>query len=107
MNVKWIKSRNIGFGGRAVRKFLLLYRETLYNIKRKAKKCVFEFYIIKLIFSIGFFSNSRSRNEVMMMLRRNPNIDIKIIRSKYPDVDVDKLLRDDKTRGHFVPKVDI
>uniref|UniRef100_A0A0K8V080 Uncharacterized protein n=1 Tax=Bactrocera latifrons TaxID=174628 RepID=A0A0K8V080_BACLA len=87
MNVKWIKSRNIGFGGRAVRKFLLLYREKLYNIKRKAK--------------------NRSRNEVMMMLRRNPNIDIQVIRSKYPDVDVDKLLRDDKTRGHFVPKVDI
>uniref|UniRef100_A0A034WS76 Large ribosomal subunit protein uL29m n=1 Tax=Bactrocera dorsalis TaxID=27457 RepID=A0A034WS76_BACDO len=87
MNVKWIKSRNIGFGGRAVRKFLLLYREKLYNVKRKAK--------------------NRSRNEVMMMLRRNPNIDIQIIRSKYPDVDVDKLLRDDKTRGHFVPKVDI
>lgn len=38
MNVKWIKSRNIGFGGRAVRKFLLQYREKLYNEKRKAKK---------------------------------------------------------------------
>ncbi|XP_011196970.2 39S ribosomal protein L47, mitochondrial [Zeugodacus cucurbitae] len=87
MNTKWIKSRSIGYGGRAVRKFLLLYREKLYNIKRKAK--------------------NRSRNEVMMMLRRNPNIDIQILRRKYPDVDVDKLLRDDKTRGHFVPKVDI
>ncbi|XP_036323977.1 LOW QUALITY PROTEIN: 39S ribosomal protein L47, mitochondrial [Rhagoletis pomonella] len=87
MNVKWIKSRNIGFGGRAVRKFLLLYREKLYNIKRKAK--------------------NRSRNEVMMMLRRNPNIDVHMLRRKYPDVDIDKLLRDDKTRGHCVPKVDV
>lgn len=49
---------------------------------------------------------SRSRNEVMMMLRRNSNIDVNMLRRKYPDVDVDKLLRDDKTRGHFVPKVD-
>ncbi|CAD6995829.1 39S ribosomal protein L47, mitochondrial [Ceratitis capitata] len=87
MNVKWIKSRDIGFGGRAVRKFLLLYREKLYNIKRKAK--------------------NRSRNEVMMLLRRNPNIDVQVLRSKYPNVDIDKLLRDDKTRGHFVPKVGV
>ncbi|XP_053960529.1 39S ribosomal protein L47, mitochondrial [Anastrepha ludens] len=85
MNVKWIKSRNIGFGGRAVRKFLLLYREKLYNMKRKAK--------------------NRSRNEVMMMLRRNPNIDVHVLRRKYPDVDVNKILKDDKTRGHFVPKI--
>jgi len=40
MNLKWIKSRNIGFGGRAVNRFLLKYREKLYNAKRKAKKWV-------------------------------------------------------------------
>lgn len=38
MNTKWIKSRNIGYGGRAVSKFLLKFREKLYNEKRKAKK---------------------------------------------------------------------
>lgn len=38
MNMKWIKSRNIGYGGRAVSKFLLKFREKLYNEKRKAKK---------------------------------------------------------------------
>jgi len=42
-----------------------------------------------------------------MMLRRNPNIDLQMLRRKYPDVDVDKLLSNDKTRGHFVPKVDV
>jgi len=86
MNTKWIKSRNIGFGGRAVRKFLLLYREKLYNVKRKSK--------------------NRSRNEVMMLLRRNPNVDLSVLRQKYPDVDIEKLIRTDKIRGHFVPKVE-
>jgi len=87
MNVKWLKSRKIGFGGRAVRKFLLLYREKLYNAKRKTK--------------------NRSRNEVMMLMRRNPNLNMDMLRRKFPDVDIDKLLRDDKTRGHFVPKVGV
>ncbi|KAM8703659.1 hypothetical protein ACLKA7_008308 [Drosophila subpalustris] len=87
MNTKWIKSRHLGYGGRAVHKFLLQYREKLYNVKRKAK--------------------NRSRNEVMMMLRRNPNIDLQMLKRKFPDVDVDKLISSDKTRGHFVPKVDV
>lgn len=87
MNVKWIKKQPIGFGGRAVRKFLLLYREKLYNEKRKSK--------------------NRSRNQVMMLLRRNPNLSVELLQKKYPDVDVGKLLKTDKTRGHFVPKVDL
>ncbi|XP_067647666.1 large ribosomal subunit protein uL29m [Eurosta solidaginis] len=86
-NMKWIKSRDIGFSGVAVRKFLRLYREKLYNVKRKAK--------------------NRSRNEVMMLLRRNPNIDLEMLGRKYPNVNVNKLLRDDKTRGHYVPKIDV
>uniref|UniRef100_D3TPB4 Large ribosomal subunit protein uL29m n=1 Tax=Glossina morsitans morsitans TaxID=37546 RepID=D3TPB4_GLOMM len=86
MNVKWIKSRCIGFGGKAVRKFLLLYREKLYNEKRKAK--------------------NRARNEVIMLLRRNPNIDRNTLHSKYPNVNIDKLVSDDKTRGHYVPKIE-
>uniref|UniRef100_A0A1B0BUH4 Large ribosomal subunit protein uL29m n=1 Tax=Glossina palpalis gambiensis TaxID=67801 RepID=A0A1B0BUH4_9MUSC len=86
MNVKWIKSRSIGYGGKAVRKFLLLYREKLYNEKRKAK--------------------NRARNEVMMLLRRNPNIDRNILHSKYPNVNIDKLVSDDKTRGHYLPKIE-
>ncbi|XP_075145905.1 mitochondrial ribosomal protein L47 [Haematobia irritans] len=85
MNVKWIKSRSLGYGGRAVRKFLLHYREKLYNEKRKAK--------------------NRSRNEVMMLLRRNPNMDIDVLQRKYPNVDIDKLKSSDKIRGHYVPKI--
>lgn len=51
-------------------------------------------------------SFSRSRNEVMMILRRNPNFDLVLLKRKYPNVDVDKLRNNDQTRGHFVPKVD-
>lgn len=85
LNVKWIKTRSIGYGGRAVRKFLLLYREKLYNEKRKAK--------------------NRSRNEAMMILRRNPNMDLELLRRKFPDVNIDKLINNDKIRGHYIPKV--
>ncbi|XP_002072878.4 39S ribosomal protein L47, mitochondrial [Drosophila willistoni] len=87
MNTKWIKSRQLTHGGRAVHKFLLKYREKLYNAKRKSK--------------------NRSRNEVMMILRRNPNFDLSVLRRQFPDVDVDKLVNEDKTRGHYVPKVDV
>ncbi|XP_023293278.2 39S ribosomal protein L47, mitochondrial [Lucilia cuprina] len=85
MNVKWIKSRSLGYGGRAVRKFLLQYREKLYNEKRKAK--------------------NRSRNEAMMLLRRNPHMDRDLLRRKFPGVDIDKLVNTDKIRGHYIPKV--
>lgn len=42
----------------------------------------------------------------MMILRRNPNFDLALLKRKYPSVDVDKLRNNDQTRGHFVPKVD-
>ncbi|XP_037949256.1 39S ribosomal protein L47, mitochondrial [Teleopsis dalmanni] len=84
MNKKWFKTRSFSYGGHAVRKFLLLFREKLYNEKRKARV--------------------RSRNNVMMLLRRYPDLDLNMLRNKYPDADIDKLIRDDKIRGHFVPK---
>ncbi|KAH8418485.1 hypothetical protein KR009_005228 [Drosophila setifemur] len=87
MNLKWIKSRNIGFGGRAVNRFLLKYREQLYNAKRMAK--------------------NRSRNEVVMILRRNPDFDLEVLRRKFPDVNIEKLRNEDKARGHYVPNVGV
>lgn len=84
MNTKWFKTHQFQYSGRAVRKFLLLYREKLYNEKRRAK--------------------NRDRNHVMMLMRRNPNTDANLLRERYPHVDIDKLIRDDKCRGHYVPK---
>lgn len=107
MNTKWIKSRNLGYGGRAVHKFLLKYREKLYNVKRKAKKYVENNLHKTMVLSKKkFICFSRSRNEVMMILRRNPHFDIELLKRKYSDVDIEKLRRTDKARGHFVPKVD-
>jgi large subunit ribosomal protein L47 len=86
MNRKWREDHKFQYSGFAVRKFLQLYRETLYNVKRKSK--------------------NRDRNQVMHLIRRNPNLDRNVLAEKFPNVDIAKLLRDDKTRGHFVPKVD-
>lgn len=86
VNMKYCRKPPIGYGGRAVRKFLLLYREKLYNEKRKAM--------------------NRARNEVTMLLRRNPNLDKEMLHRRFPNIDIDKLLRANKTRGHFVPKIE-
>lgn len=40
LNTKWKKTHMFGFNGYAVRKFLRLYREKLWNAKRKARKYV-------------------------------------------------------------------
>jgi large subunit ribosomal protein L47 len=86
MNVKWRESHNFRFGGYAVRKFLLKYREKLWNEKRKSK--------------------NRDRNEVVHMLKRNPELSKDMLQQKYPDVNIDRLVKLDKARGHFVPKLD-
>lgn len=52
-----------------------------------------------------YFSCSRSRNEVMMLLRRNPNMDVDFLKRKFPNVNIDKLMESDKIRGHYVPNV--
>lgn len=78
-NLKWRRSQK--FGGYAVRQFLLKYKEKMWNIKRKAK--------------------NRDRNHVVKLLRRFPDLDINLLREKYPDVDIDKILRDDKVRPHI------
>lgn len=86
MNRKWRENHKFQFGGFAVRKFLRKYHESIYNVKRK--------------------SRNRDRNQVMHLLRRNPNMDRQVLAEKFPGVDIEKLVRDDKIRGHFIPKVD-
>lgn len=49
-----------------------------------------------------FLCYSRDRNHVMHLLKRFPNMDRSTINAKYPNVDVEKLVRSGKTRGHFV-----
>nr|CAG4638728.1 EOG090X0DBE [Cyclestheria hislopi] len=43
---------------------------------------------------------NRQKNEVLGLLKRFPTIDIEALKAKYPDVDVEKLRFNKKTRGH-------
>ena len=49
-NPKWYETHQFGYGGYAVAKFLRLYREKLWNEKRKSRKYVFLQYNYKIIF---------------------------------------------------------
>lgn len=40
----------------------------------------------------------------MHLLRRNPNISHSLLAQQYPHVDIAKMVREDKIRGHFVPQ---
>lgn len=77
-NRKWNERHKFTFGGSAVWKFLRLYRERLYNEKRKLR--------------------NRERNEVVHLLRRFPNIDRETLAQRFPTVDVEKLYKLDKIR---------
>lgn len=79
-NEEWKKSRRL-VNEDTVRVFLKFYREKLRNEKRKAK--------------------NRDNSHVVKLLRRFPNISIDLVKEKYPDVDVDKILRDDRARTNI------
>jgi large subunit ribosomal protein L47 len=83
MNKKWRENHIFHYKGHAVYKFLKLYREKLYNVRRK--------------------SQNRDRNEVTHILRRYPNVDRNMLAGKYPKVDIAKIIKSDKCRGHHEP----
>lgn len=86
LDQKWIEKSTATYGGFAVRKFLKLYREKLYNEKRKAV--------------------NRDRNHLIRLLSRFPDLDQQMLAEKYPHIDFDTLRKKDRFRGHFVPKVE-
>lgn len=61
---------------------------------------------IEIHFGFASFHFRRNRNHVTHLLRRNPNLDRDLLKRKYPDVDIEKIDRIDKARGHFVPKIE-
>jgi large subunit ribosomal protein L47 len=73
-------------GGKDYNKFIKLYRERLYNEKRKAK--------------------NRDKNHVIRLLRRYPNIDRGVLEQNYPSVNLNLLHKKDKFRGHYIQPVD-
>lgn len=85
MNKKWRESRRFGYSGKDVAMFLNKYREKLWNEKRKAK--------------------NRDQNEVIHLLKRNPELDRQLLQAKFPQVNIERIEKLDKARGHFVPKL--
>lgn len=88
MNKKYFEKRFLvgSSGGHAVSKFLRLLRERNWNVKRRLR--------------------NRERNEVAHLLKRNPELDTATLQAKFPQVNIERLARNDKMRGHFVPKLD-
>ncbi|KAJ6634743.1 39S ribosomal protein L47, mitochondrial, partial [Pseudolycoriella hygida] len=83
-NKKWKQNHVFRYSGSAVRKFRKLYREKLYNEKRKAK--------------------NRDRNHVKHLMRRFPHLSKDLLAKKYPHVDIAKIIRNDESRGHHTPE---
>ncbi|XP_011167091.1 39S ribosomal protein L47, mitochondrial [Solenopsis invicta] len=83
MNTKWHKMHMFGYGGYATQKFLRLYKEKLWNIKRRARV--------------------RDRNRVAMLMKKFPNMDLEAVKEQFPDVDIEATKSSKRARGHTVP----
>lgn len=119
MNRKWKLRmfRMFELGGRENQRFLRLYRETLWNKKRKARTfvtiiftlnrirsqyihlslCIYSFKLTRIIF---FFR--RERNRVAMLIRKFPNLDLEAVKEQFPDVDIKAVKETKRARGHIV-----
>lgn len=86
LNQKWHKKLQHNGSGFAVFKFLKFYREKLWNAKRRQR--------------------NRDRNEVINLLKRNPNLDRRTLQTKFPEVNIERLEKIDAFKGHYVPKID-
>ncbi|XP_046741437.1 39S ribosomal protein L47, mitochondrial [Diprion similis] len=84
MNNKWRETHKFGYSGNAAHKFRKLYREKLWNEKRKAR--------------------NRDRNHVMHLMKRFPNLDLEAVKQQYPGVDIENIKSHKKAQGHFVPQ---
>ncbi|KAG7212808.1 hypothetical protein KM043_013064 [Ampulex compressa] len=83
-NKKWHTKHMFGFGGFAVRKFLRLYREKIWNSRR--------------------IMRNREKNRVTVLLRKFPNVDIEALKREYPTVNIEAIRNSNKTSGHYVPE---
>ncbi|XP_043786638.1 39S ribosomal protein L47, mitochondrial [Apis laboriosa] len=82
MNSAWHKKHQFGYGGYAVRKFLRLYREKLWNEKRKLR--------------------NRQNNQVATLMRIFPNLDMEAVKEQYPLANIEKIKRSRKADGHYI-----
>ncbi|EFN65309.1 39S ribosomal protein L47, mitochondrial [Camponotus floridanus] len=84
MNRKWHKWHKFGFGGFATRRFLRLYREKIWNQKRRAR--------------------NRDKNRVAVLMSKFPNVDIEAVKQHFPNVDLETIKTLKRARGHHVPE---
>ncbi|KAL7034581.1 hypothetical protein ACKWTF_008015 [Chironomus riparius] len=85
-NKKWREANPRGCHGPDYQKFMRLYREKIYNDKRKGR--------------------NRDKNHVIRLLSRFPNLDRNVLKGKYPQINFDTLNKKDLYRGHYVPDVE-
>lgn len=83
MNTSWKKKMYFYKPNMAVSKFLRLYREKLFNEKRKKR--------------------NRDFNHVVQLIKRFPNLDMNAVREQFPSVDIEKAKNHNRARGHSVP----
>ncbi|XP_075213182.1 mitochondrial ribosomal protein L47 isoform X2 [Lycorma delicatula] len=80
MNKKWRDSHKFYYSYSETKQFLLLYREKLFNEKRKAL--------------------NRDKNHVQGLFKRFPNMDEEFVREKYSELNIDNLKEKKKALGH-------
>jgi large subunit ribosomal protein L47 len=110
MNTSWHKTYLHGYSGYAVQKFLRLYKEKIWNTKRKAKKFVttipilFLFLLFKKKSYICPFFFSLDRKRVAMYIRRFPNVDMEALKEQFPHVDIEAAKASRRANGHYIPQ---
>lgn len=80
-NEKWKRDRRY-YGSNAISRFLRFYREKFLLEKTRKR--------------------NRDRNEVVHILKRFPDISLELLREKFPDVDIDRIIKRDMARGHHI-----
>ncbi|XP_043283132.1 39S ribosomal protein L47, mitochondrial [Venturia canescens] len=84
MNTKWHRKFKFNYGGYATSKFLRLYKEKLWNEKRRVI--------------------NRQNNHVKALIRKFPNLDFEAVQQQYPLADIEKVKRRRVARGHYFPE---
>ncbi|XP_076278642.1 mitochondrial ribosomal protein L47 [Lasioglossum baleicum] len=83
-NRKWNETHKFGYQGFAVQKFLRLYREKIWNQKRKLR-------------------NLHTRR-VAVLMRMFPNLDVEAAKEEYPLANIEKAKNASRSNGHYAPK---
>ncbi|XP_076642632.1 mitochondrial ribosomal protein L47 [Halictus rubicundus] len=83
-NKKWNETHKFGYQGYAVRKFLRLYREKLWNQKRRLR--------------------NRQTQHVATLMRMFPNMDIEAAKEEYPLANIEKAKSTSRSVGHYAAK---